>query len=173
MGSGSSKLTRTLSANEKTTTRGIMRKSTRHRRAKSEMGVATQINSSTVIGRIMSTGIPNENSEDRPHDADLPDTPINIPYTTHGEQTMNDNACDYCGVYTGDKNYPCSVCRLVFHKSCVNKLYIKNNQGISLAMAGHRIGDDYWTCHNCTFQSVMPTIYAIVAANTTMYTVKT
>lgn len=149
MGSGSSKLTRTLSANEKTTTRGIMRKSTRHRRAKSEMGVATQINSSTVIGRIMSTGIPNENSEDRPHDADLPDTPINIPYTTHGEQTMNDNACDYCGVYTGDKNYPCSVCRLVFHKSCVNKLYIKNNQGISLAMAGHRIGDDYWTCHNC------------------------
>lgn len=89
MGSGSSKLTRTLSANEKTTTRGIMRKSTRHRRAKSEMGVATQINSSTVIGRIMSTGIPNENSEDRPHDADLPDTPITIPYTTHGEQVKS------------------------------------------------------------------------------------
>lgn len=142
-------MTRTLSVNEKSSSRGTMRKSTRHRRAKSEMGASTQINSSPVVGRIISTGIPNENSEDRPHDADLLDTPMHIPYLTNGEQNSLENACDYCGVYTGDKNYPCSVCGLVFHKSCVNKLYIKNNQGISLAMAGYRIGDDFWTCHNC------------------------
>lgn len=80
---------------------------------------------------------------------------IVIIISTSSLQTMNDNACDYCGVYTGDKNYPCSVCRLVFHKSCVNKLYIKNNQGISLAMAGHRIGDDYWTCHNCVSNALV------------------
>uniref|UniRef100_A0A0L8GLC8 KIAA1045 RING finger domain-containing protein n=1 Tax=Octopus bimaculoides TaxID=37653 RepID=A0A0L8GLC8_OCTBM len=144
MGGSSTKLTRSFSSRE----RHFNRKSSRHRRTKSDMPTTDQFLTCPDYIRPASRGSSNLTKIERLRNADLPNEPNNIPYFP-AKRGSADVVCSYCGVYTGNENHPCKVCDLVFHKICLNKYYVETCNDTLLDMDPCQINEESWTCHNC------------------------
>ncbi|GAB1598506.1 PHD finger protein 24-like [Argonauta hians] len=147
MGGRSTKITRSSSVTE----RRFSRKSSRHRRTKSDMPTTEQLLSCPDYIRPPSRPPNNFIKRERPRNIDLPTEAIDIPYSPM-KQGGVDVVCSYCGVYTGNENHPCKVCDLVFHKICLGKYYVEICNGSTSCLLNPDvsfIGDENWTCHTC------------------------